>query len=77
MEESLKKKKDRDMGGKRKGLNWVKTEEHTGGQEGRQHSSLRHAGTGKGLQRSDRFMHLEPGPGRRTTGPHCEPGVQE
>lgn len=70
MEESLKKKKDRDMGGKRKGLNWVKTEEHTGGQAGRQRSSLRHAGTGKGLQRSNRLMHLEPGPGRLTTGSH-------
>lgn len=43
---SQEKKKDRDMGGKRKGLNWVKTEEHTGGQAGRQRSSLRHAGTG-------------------------------
>lgn len=38
MEESFKKKKkkDRDMGGKRKGLNWMKTERRTHGWSGRE-----------------------------------------
>lgn len=51
------------MGGKEKGLNWVKMESEQVVRQGGCMLALRHAGTGKGLQGRDRIMYLQLGLG--------------